>query len=63
VGCCDSSPNRHATTHFHTTQHPVIKSFEPEEDWAWCFVHQTMLEEIPAFREESPREHYEAASP
>lgn len=38
VGCCDSSPNRHATSHFHHTHHPVMASFEPDERWAWCFV-------------------------
>lgn len=38
IGCCDSSPNRHATKHFHSTQHPIMKSFEPGEDWMWCFV-------------------------
>lgn len=38
VGCCDDSPNRHATKHFHNTQHPVIQSFEPGEDWLWCYV-------------------------
>ena len=32
VGCCDSSPNRHATAHFHATAHPVIRSYEPGED-------------------------------
>jgi uncharacterized UBP type Zn finger protein len=44
VGCCDSSPNRHATKHFHLTEHPVIASFEPGERWAWCYIEQTMLE-------------------
>jgi monovalent cation/hydrogen antiporter len=39
VGCCDSSPSRHATRHFHETQHPVMESAEPGEDWRWCFVH------------------------
>ena len=39
VGCCDSSPRRHATAHFHETAHPVIESAEPGEDWRWCFVH------------------------
>jgi len=39
VGCCDSSNNRHARAHFHGTQHPIIKSFEPGEDWMWCYVH------------------------
>ena len=38
VGCCDSSPNRHARRHFHATNHPIIQSFEPGEDWRWCFV-------------------------
>lgn len=38
VGCCDSSPNKHATKHFHTTKHPIIQSFEPGEDWRWCYV-------------------------
>lgn len=38
VGCCDSSKNKHATKHFHTTQHPIMKSFEPGEDWGWCFI-------------------------
>jgi uncharacterized UBP type Zn finger protein len=43
VGCCDSSPGRHATRHFHQTQHPVMASFEPGERWAWCYVDQIDL--------------------
>ena len=43
VGCCDSSPNRHASRHFHDTAHPVMASFEPGERWAWCFVDETEL--------------------
>jgi CPA1 family monovalent cation:H+ antiporter len=39
VGCCDSSPSRHATAHFRETQHPVMESAEPGEDWRWCFLH------------------------
>jgi Na+/H+ antiporter len=39
IGCCDSSPRRHATAHFHENQHPVIESAEPDEDWRWCYVH------------------------
>lgn len=58
VGCCDSSRNRHATRHFHDTKHPVVKSFEPGEDWAWCYVDQEMADAIPAFAAESPRTHY-----
>jgi uncharacterized UBP type Zn finger protein len=38
VGCCDSSPNKHATKHFRKTKHPIIRSFEPGEDWLWCYV-------------------------
>ncbi|MGQ0464983.1 MAG: UBP-type zinc finger domain-containing protein [Sporichthyaceae bacterium] len=37
VGCCDNSPGKHATGHFHATAHPVIQSFEPGEDWFWCY--------------------------
>ena len=38
VGCCDSSPNTHATKHFHKTKHPIMQSAEPGEDWRWCYV-------------------------
>ena len=38
VGCCDSSPGRHATGHFEETGHPLIQSFEPGEEWWWCYV-------------------------
>lgn len=37
IGCCDSSPNQHATRHFHATGHPVIRSFEPGEAWFWNY--------------------------
>lgn len=40
VGCCDASPNRHATAHFHESGHPLIRSAEPDEEWAWCFADQ-----------------------
>ncbi|MCW2813814.1 MAG: nhaK [Nocardioides sp.] len=39
IGCCDSSPDRHATGHFHESGHPVMQSAEPGEDWRWCYVH------------------------
>jgi hypothetical protein len=45
IGCCDSSPNKHATKHFHTTKHPVVSSAEPGEEWAWCYVHNAVLSE------------------
>ena len=43
VGCCDSSPNRHATKHFHATAHPIVRSFQPGEDWAWCYADEVFL--------------------
>lgn len=43
VGCCDNSPNRHATKHFHATGHPIIQSFQPGEDWRWCYVDQKLV--------------------
>lgn len=44
VGCCDSSPNKHATKHFHATSHPVVRSLEPGESWGWCYVDEQMFE-------------------
>ena len=38
IGCCDSSPNRHATKHAHAQGHPIMRSVEPGEEWSWCFV-------------------------
>jgi uncharacterized UBP type Zn finger protein len=38
IGCCDSSPNRHATRHARESGHPIARSAEPGEAWAWCFV-------------------------
>jgi uncharacterized UBP type Zn finger protein len=43
VGCCDSSPNKHATAHYHATKHPIVTSAEPGEDWAYCYVDDAML--------------------
>jgi uncharacterized UBP type Zn finger protein len=42
VGCCDNSKNKHATKHFHKTEHPVIKSFEKGEEWKWCYVDELL---------------------
>jgi uncharacterized UBP type Zn finger protein len=47
VGCCDSSPGRHATRHFHQSKHPVMASYEPGEEWAWCYVDEAELQ-VPA---------------
>jgi hypothetical protein len=38
VGCCDSSPGRHASAHAGATSHPIIRSLEPGEEWSWCFA-------------------------
>lgn len=43
IGCCDSSKNKHATKHFHSTEHPVMRSVEPGERWGWCYVDQAMV--------------------
>jgi len=43
VGCCDSSKNRHATTHFWATSHPIVRSLEPGEDWRWCYVDELVV--------------------
>jgi uncharacterized UBP type Zn finger protein len=48
VGCCDSSKNKHATKHFHRTQHPLMRSIEPGESWMWCYVDGIMPGEIAA---------------
>ena len=44
VGCCDNSKNKHATKHFHATDHPIVQSFERGEDWIWCYVDEVYLE-------------------
>ena len=39
TGCCDNSPNRHATAHYRAhTDHPLVRSFEPGENWWWCYI-------------------------
>ncbi len=43
VGCCDTSPNHHASAHAEATGHPIMRSLEPLEDWAWCFVDEIAL--------------------
>ncbi len=47
VGCCDSSPNRHATEHAHATNHPIIRSLQPGEQWCWCYPDEIAME-LPA---------------
>jgi uncharacterized UBP type Zn finger protein len=48
VGCCDSSKNRHATKHFHSTKHPVMRSVEPGESWIWCYIDEIQAGDIAA---------------
>ena len=44
VGCCDSSPNRHATAHFQSSAHPLIRSYEPGEDWWFCYLDERVFQ-------------------
>jgi uncharacterized UBP type Zn finger protein len=44
VGCCDDSKNHHATQHFHTSHHPLMRSLEPGEGWGWCYVDEVVIE-------------------
>jgi len=44
VGCCDDSPSRHATAHFHATSHPIIEGYDPPEGWGWCYVDEVMFD-------------------
>jgi uncharacterized UBP type Zn finger protein len=43
IGCCDSSPGRHATAHARETDHPILRSAQPGEDWSWCVVDELMF--------------------
>jgi len=43
VGCCDDSPMKHATAHGHSSEHPIIRSIEPGEEWSWCFIDQVAM--------------------
>lgn len=43
VGCCDASPGRHARKHAALFGDPIVRSFEPGEDWRWCFVDESYV--------------------
>jgi hypothetical protein len=43
VGCCDSSPMRHAWAHAHLLEHPIVEAMEPEANWRWCYVHENYV--------------------
>jgi len=47
VGCCDNSPNRHATKHYNATQHPIVRSVEPGEEWGYCYPDDEFYEALP----------------
>ncbi len=47
VGCCDNSPNRHATKHYNATTHPIVRSFEPGEVWGYCYPDDMFFETLP----------------
>jgi thioredoxin reductase (NADPH) len=59
VGCCDSSRNKHATKHAHRSQHPTIRSFEPGEEWAYCYSDDLMIDGVPTLGGEEPPRHYD----
>jgi uncharacterized UBP type Zn finger protein len=46
VGCCDSSKNKHATKHFRSSGHPLVRTIEPGENWVWCYVDEMFPGEI-----------------
>ncbi len=48
VGCCDSTPGRHATAHYQETEHPTMQSFEPGDDWGYCYEHKKGIGPFPA---------------
>jgi hypothetical protein len=50
TACCDTSPNKHATAHFHETAHPIMRTLEADQDWSWCFVERETLEQDDAGR-------------
>jgi hypothetical protein len=54
VGCCDSSPNRHATAHFHATGHPIIEGYDPPEGWGWCYIDEAEVKIGPPTPQRGP---------
>ena len=47
IGCCDSSPNKHATAHHRASGHPIVRSLEPGEEWSWCYEDELMFQLAP----------------
>ncbi|MFE7169420.1 UBP-type zinc finger domain-containing protein [Streptomyces sp. NPDC057616] len=50
VGCSDSAPGAHATAHFESSGHPLVRSAEPGRQWAWCYVDEVFLQPAPTTR-------------
>ena len=42
--CCDDSPMKHMTKHYHAAGHPVIISAEAGERWLWCYPDELFVE-------------------
>jgi hypothetical protein len=59
VGCCDNSPNRHATKHFHGSHHPLIRSYEPGEDWGYCYPDEVFDQQLPVLPGEAAPHHFD----
>ena len=51
VGCCDQSPHRHATAHYHKTGHPIMEGYDPPEGWGWCYVDEIEVD----LRDQTPQ--------
>ena len=54
VGCCDSSPNKHATAHYHATGHPIIEGYDPPEGWGWCYIDDAFVKIGPKTSQRGP---------
>ena len=50
VGCCDNSQGKHATKHYHATNHAIMISYQPGDDWGWCYVDELFIEPAPVAR-------------
>jgi hypothetical protein len=44
VGCCDQSPNHHATKHYDAIKHPIIEGYDPPEGWGWCYIDRVFFD-------------------
>ena len=47
VACCDNPPNKHATKHYNATAHAIVKSFDPGEEWGYCYPDDMFFETLP----------------